>query len=124
MKLSQFKVLTFDCYGTLIDWESGMVEALKPLTSRVTPALTRNQSSKRTRATRRRRSATRPRGVIASCCPWSKAIGGGMGRRRGVGGMPGLRTICRQLASLPGFRGRAAVPEEALQAGDPLERRQ
>ena len=43
MKLSQFKALTFDCYGTLIDWESGMVEALMPLTSRVTPALTRNQ---------------------------------------------------------------------------------
>lgn len=43
MRLSQFKVLTFDCYGTLIDWESGMVEALKPLTSRVSPDLTRNQ---------------------------------------------------------------------------------
>ena len=43
MKLSQFEALTFDCYGTLIDWESGMVEALKPLTGRVTPALTRNQ---------------------------------------------------------------------------------
>ncbi|MEZ5829967.1 MAG: haloacid dehalogenase type II [Dongiaceae bacterium] len=43
MKLSQFKVLTFDCYGTLIDWESGMVEALKPLTSRVKQPLTRNQ---------------------------------------------------------------------------------
>ncbi|MEC7050373.1 MAG: haloacid dehalogenase, partial [Pseudomonadota bacterium] len=24
MNLSDFKVLTFDCYGTLIDWESGM----------------------------------------------------------------------------------------------------
>jgi len=35
MKLSDFKVLTFDCYGTLIDWESGMVEALRPLTDRV-----------------------------------------------------------------------------------------
>ena len=23
--------MTFDCYGTLIDWESGMIEALKPL---------------------------------------------------------------------------------------------
>ena len=24
-------VLTFDCYGTLIDWETGLVEALRPL---------------------------------------------------------------------------------------------
>ncbi|MGT2509567.1 haloacid dehalogenase type II [Cupriavidus basilensis] len=31
MKLTDFKVLTFDCYGTLIDWESGIFNALKPL---------------------------------------------------------------------------------------------
>jgi len=31
MKLSDFKVLTFDCYGTLIDWESGISAALAPL---------------------------------------------------------------------------------------------
>lgn len=43
MKLRDFKALTFDCYGTLIDWESGMVEALKPLTSRVGRDLTRNE---------------------------------------------------------------------------------
>jgi putative hydrolase of the HAD superfamily len=42
MKLTDFKALTFDCYGTLIDWESGMVEALKPLTSRVSRELSRN----------------------------------------------------------------------------------
>ena len=42
MKLSDFKVLTFDCYGTLIDWESGMIAALTPLTSKVKPELTRN----------------------------------------------------------------------------------
>lgn len=35
MKLSDFKALTFDVYGTLIDWESGMVSALKPLTDKV-----------------------------------------------------------------------------------------
>lgn len=32
--LSEFKVLTFDCYGTLIDWESGIWEALQPLLER------------------------------------------------------------------------------------------
>ena len=31
MKLTGFKVLTFDCYGTLIDWESGIFNALMPL---------------------------------------------------------------------------------------------
>jgi 2-haloalkanoic acid dehalogenase type II len=43
MKLTDYKVLTFDCYGTLIDWESGMIKALEPLTSRVGAALTRNK---------------------------------------------------------------------------------
>lgn len=31
MRVSDFKVLTFDCYGTLIDWESGIWDALQPL---------------------------------------------------------------------------------------------
>ncbi len=43
MKLSDFKVLTFDVYGTLIDWESGMVAALKPLTDRVSRPLSRDE---------------------------------------------------------------------------------
>lgn len=30
-RLSDFKVLTFDCYGTLIDWETGIWDALQPL---------------------------------------------------------------------------------------------
>lgn len=28
---NNFRVLTFDCYGTLIDWESGILNALKPV---------------------------------------------------------------------------------------------
>jgi 2-haloalkanoic acid dehalogenase type II len=31
VRLSDFKVLTFDCYGTLIDWETGILQALMPL---------------------------------------------------------------------------------------------
>jgi 2-haloacid dehalogenase len=34
MLLSDFKVLTFDCYGTLIDWEAGLAAALAPLLAR------------------------------------------------------------------------------------------
>ena len=43
MKLSDFKALTFDVYGTLIDWESGMVAALKPLTDKVSDPLSRDE---------------------------------------------------------------------------------
>ena len=34
MKLADFDTLTFDCYGTLIDWESGIAAALEPLAAR------------------------------------------------------------------------------------------
>ena len=43
MKLSDYKILTFDVYGTLIDWETGMVNALEPLTSQVKTTLSRNE---------------------------------------------------------------------------------
>jgi len=31
LDLGGFKVLTFDCYGTLIDWETGIFSALRPI---------------------------------------------------------------------------------------------
>ncbi len=34
-QLKDFKVLTFDCYGTLIDWESGILAGLEPLTNKL-----------------------------------------------------------------------------------------
>ncbi|KAA3607491.1 MAG: haloacid dehalogenase type II [Planctomycetota bacterium] len=30
MDLTSFKALTFDCYGTLVDWETGLLEVLRP----------------------------------------------------------------------------------------------
>ncbi len=34
LDLSRFDALTFDCYGTLIDWESGIVAAMCPVLAR------------------------------------------------------------------------------------------
>lgn len=31
LDFARFQVLTFDCYGTLIDWETGIFSALRPL---------------------------------------------------------------------------------------------
>jgi len=42
MKLTDFKALTFDVYGTLVDWETGMVTGLKPLTDKASRELSRN----------------------------------------------------------------------------------
>jgi 2-haloacid dehalogenase len=43
MRLTDFKVLSFDCYGTLIDWESGMTDAYRGLVARSGKSLTRDQ---------------------------------------------------------------------------------
>lgn len=43
MRLTDFRALTFDCYGTLIDWESGMLGALGGLAGRAKRKLDRNQ---------------------------------------------------------------------------------
>jgi 2-haloacid dehalogenase len=34
MKFDDFRVLTFDCYGTLIDWETGILVVLRPWAER------------------------------------------------------------------------------------------
>lgn len=39
MKLSDFKALSFDCYGTLIDWESGIIAGTKQLAGKAGPDL-------------------------------------------------------------------------------------
>ena len=31
LDLAAFEVMTFDCYGTLIDWETGIWDALQPV---------------------------------------------------------------------------------------------
>ncbi|MDE0309627.1 MAG: haloacid dehalogenase type II [Acidiferrobacterales bacterium] len=42
MKISDFSTLTFDCYGTLIDWESGIFDALTPLNDRCGKSMDRD----------------------------------------------------------------------------------
>ncbi|SAL79271.1 haloacid dehalogenase [Caballeronia choica] len=43
MALTDFKALTFDCYGTLVDWESGITSGLSELASRATVPLSRDE---------------------------------------------------------------------------------
>jgi len=43
-RLSSYKALCFDVYGTLIDWESGIYDALQPLLQRAGQAWTRSEA--------------------------------------------------------------------------------
>ncbi len=42
--LTEFNVLSFDCYGTLIDWETGIWDALQPLLARNRGGVSRAQA--------------------------------------------------------------------------------
>jgi 2-haloacid dehalogenase len=42
VKVTDYSVLTFDCYGTLIDWEAGIYAALQPLLAKTTTPLSKD----------------------------------------------------------------------------------
>lgn len=44
MQPADFDVLSFDCYGTLIDWESGIHAALRPLLERIGRSIPRDEA--------------------------------------------------------------------------------
>lgn len=43
MRWERFKAVTFDCYGTLIDWETGILRAVRRLSRRSTVAVSDEQ---------------------------------------------------------------------------------
>jgi 2-haloalkanoic acid dehalogenase type II len=61
MRLSDFRVLTFDCYGTLIDWETGLHTALQPLLARAGRDLPREAVLQRFAVLESRAEAATPR---------------------------------------------------------------
>ncbi len=44
LNFDDYEVLTFDCYGTLIDWETGIWQALQPLLARYGVGLTQDET--------------------------------------------------------------------------------
>ena len=44
LRFADFDVLTFDCYGTLIDWEAGLWEALQPVLAQHRITLARDEA--------------------------------------------------------------------------------
>src|SRR5215510_909603 len=47
LDLGRFEALTFDCYGTLIDWETGIWDALRPVFRRHRVAMAREAALER-----------------------------------------------------------------------------
>src|SRR5215469_901900 len=69
MRLTDFKALTFDCYGTLIDWETGMMRALSRLVEKSDRKLTRDlilEAHARHESTQQRQTPTMRYGDLLS----------------------------------------------------------
>src|SRR5216683_1869506 len=112
MLLTDFEALTFDCYGTLIDWESGMIEGLKPLTAKVKRPLTRNdilEAHARHEACQQRFT---PAKLYRDLLPIVYK------RMAEEWGVPVEPEECAGYGRCP------SIPEEVFQARHPFERRQ
>src|SRR3954453_15496043 len=81
--LARVTALTFDCYGTLIDWEAGAIEALRPLLARHGVTLPDDAVIQAFQGSTRN-SASQPTDLIGRCSPaWSRASGDASASRSG-----------------------------------------
>ena len=102
MRLSDFRVLTFDCYGTLIDWESGIVAALQPLMAKGKVRARPRHGARKLRSPRGGASAQHAGNALRrSALERPSDPRGGVGRRRDRGGALRLRPLRPRLARLP-----------------------
>ena len=71
LDLTRFKVLTFDCYGTMIDWETGIFSALRPiLAGRMTSGSPTTHSSSCIPNWNSKPSKENFCAIGMSCSPW------------------------------------------------------
>ena len=74
LRLTDYRVLTLDCYGTLIDWEIGIWDSLQPLIMYNGRSDVTRETALRASATRWRRRAT-PRWSPATPGSWRASSG-------------------------------------------------
>ena len=69
-RLTDYRVLTFDCYGTLIDWEGGIWDALQPLIMHGGRSdVTRDAGCSPSRSTSTTTNARAPSCATRTCSP-------------------------------------------------------
>ncbi|MSP67474.1 MAG: haloacid dehalogenase type II [Alphaproteobacteria bacterium] len=84
-RLTDFTTLTFDCYGTLIDWESGILAALRPWRERSGVTMTDNGLLEAYGAIESRQEAATP------AAPYPAILGATLGELSSSLGHPASR---------------------------------
>ena len=126
MKLTDFDALTFDCYGTLIDWESGMIAGLKPLVDKVDRKLTRNdilEAHARHESGQQAQTPGRKYFDLLATVVYRR-LAEEWGIARFLGGVRQLWPVGEELAGVSRLARSTHLPEAALQVGHTVERRQ
>src|SRR5215468_2011372 len=112
MKLADFEAMSFDCYGTLIDWEAGLSSVLVPWARAHGLNLTEEQLLTEYSTLEAAVEAQHPTDLYPDVLARSMRLLGGKLGGLGSG-----------LARVPRLARRAARPERALQADHPVQRR-
>ena len=120
----RFQVLTFDCYGTLIDWETGICAALGPVARGQGVASTRDELLAAFAAAEAPQQAGDARSALSGA---ARARARALAERFGVAAdAAAAQAFGRSIRDWPAFPGLgrcARLPEAALSAGDPVQRR-
>ena len=125
MRLTQFKVLTFDCYGTLIDWETGMIEALAPLTRARRPrAFARPDPGGACPARIGAAALTPAKRYSDLLAAVHKRLAEEWGVRHGLGGGAAYGDSIKHWPAFPDSAEALRYLDAAFQAGHPLQCRQ
>ena len=124
MRLSDYATLTFDCYGTLIDWETGISDALAPWLERAGVELERDRVLEAFAETESAQQAATPALRYADLL--AEVHLGLAGRFEIAPDPQAAKTFGASVKHWPAFPNSAvalALPEAALPAGDAVQRR-
>ena len=117
LDFDRFDVLTFDCYGTLIDWEAGILAALRAaLPAHGIAGRRRRRARARSRGTRPSSRRARTGRTARSSARCSRRWSADFGVEPTADERRDLRRLGRRLAGVPRFGGGARAAARALQA--------
>ena len=110
MQLTDFKVLSFDCYGTLIDWETGITLAVQSLLARTGKTLGRDQVLETFARHEAAQESETPSMIYSELLGVVHTrMAKEWGRRAKRGSERGIREFHSQLAGIRGFPGSTAI---------------
>ena len=123
MKLTDFEALSFDCYGTLIDWEAGLAAVLTPWAREHRLTVSTGELLERYADAEARHEEETPGALYPEILAAAmRSLGAAFGVDVEPGGEPASGHLGCGLAGIPRLPGRTCRPLTTLQARHPFQR--